>query len=299
MRRWLRRSTAWVTLRKTQKEGFATAFRRWRMWRRILTTPPLMTPTEGDTQVRLICYLFDYLPAIWSLKSFFRAAGVAYPLSIQIHGVVPTRVERTLRKHFPNARIVRQAEADRVVEGHLIQHGWTRLLEGRRANQYMQKLTDNVILTEFRHVITLDGDLLFFHRPTELMEFQGNHIFQQDQASTYLVKEAAGVPIAPRLNAGLMKFAPASISLARCNDYLADFPTYQGWLDQSLVALHASETNTANVLPPTYLISLDRHIDPDTLVVRHYAGPTRPMMTEEGMPWLIRHGFLDGAVIQS
>ncbi len=293
IREWLRRNNTWIMLRKTHREGFGTAYRRWLTWRKILRTAPVITETEGDTEVRLICYAFDYLCAIWSLKSFYRAAGVNLPLTIQIQGDAPPRVARTLLQHFPNARIVTQPEADAIVEKHLADHGWTRLLEGRRANQYMQKLTDNVILSRFHRVITLDGDLLFFHKPTELLEFSGNHIFQQDQASTYLVQEAAGVKIAPRLNAGLMKFVPSSISLARCNDYLADFPTYSGWLDQSLLALHAAETHTANMLPPTYLISLDRHVDPDTLVVRHYAGPTRSMMTEEGMPWLIQRGFLD------
>jgi len=293
MRDFLRRNNTWVMLRKAHREGFGHAFARWKTWRQILRTAPVHTDTGGDTEVRLICYLFDYLCAIWSLKSFYRAAGVTYPLSIQIQGNAPPRVARTLRKHFPNACIVTQQEADQRVEKHLTDHGWTRLLEGRRANQYMTKLVDNVILSGYKRVITLDGDLLFFRKPTELLEFNGNHIFQQDQASTYLVEQAAGVKIAPRLNAGLMKFAPASISLSRCNDYLADFPTYQGWLDQSLLALHASETGTANVLPPTYLISLDRHVDPATLVVRHYAGPTRGLMTEEGMPWLSERGFLD------
>jgi hypothetical protein len=87
---------------------------------------------------------------------------------------------------------------------------------------------DSVILSGFARVITLDGDLLFFRKPAELLESTGNHIFQQDQASTYLVEQAAGV-----------------------------------------------------------------HVDPATLVVRHYAGPTRALMTEEGMPWLSERGFLD------
>ncbi len=293
IREWLRRNNTWIMLRKAHREGFGNAYRRWLTWRKILKTAPVITETEGETEVRLICYLFDYLCAIWCLKSFYRAAGVQLPLTIQIQGNAPPHVARTLLQHFPKARIVTQPQADAIVEPHLIRHGWTRLLEGRRANQYMQKLTDNVILSGFERVIVLDADLLFFHKPTELLEFSGKHIFQRDIASTYLVEQAAGVKIAPRLNVGLMKFVPASISLARCNDYLADFPTYSGWLDQSLLALHAAETHTANILPPSYLISFDRHVDPDSLVVRHYAGPTRSLMTEEGMPWLMERGFLD------
>ena len=287
-----RRNQTWVMFRRAGREGYWRALRRWMLWRRILKTAPVATATEGSTEVRLMCYYLDYLCAIWALKSFYLTAGVTYPLSIQIHGRAPARVERTLRQHFPNARIVTQSEADHVVEKHLIDCGWTRLLEARRANQYMQKLTDNLILSGFPHILLLDSDVLFFRRPSELLEFQGDHIFQQDYESTYVIEKAAGVSVAPRLNAGIMKFRTASISLARCNDYLADFPNYNGWLEQTLLALHASETDTANILPPTYLISFERNIDPDTLVARHYAGPTRSLMTEEGMPWLIRHGFL-------
>jgi len=293
IRTLLRKNDAWITLRQSHREGFGRAWRRWRLWRSVLRTKPIGTRTEGDTEVRLICYRYDYLCAIWSLKSFYREAGVSYRLSIQIQGVAPPRVKRTLLAHFPNARIVEQREADQIVESALIGNGWTRLLEGRRTNQYMQKLTDNVILSKARRVITLDGDLLFFRKPVELLEFDGAHIFQQDLNSTYLVKEACGVKPGARLNAGLMAFRPDTVSLARCNDYLADFPTYHGWLDQTLFALHAGETGTANVLPSTYLISLERNVDPKTLVVRHYAGPSRPLMTEEGMPYLIRNGFLD------
>ena len=294
MRELLRRSNSWVMLRKARAEGFGRAFRRWRLWRQILDTAPLQTDTAGETEVRLMCYFFDYLCAIWSLKSFYRAAGVRYPLSIQIQGRAPARVRLTLERHFPNARIVSQQEADGRVNPQLEARGWLRLLEARRQNQYLQKLTDNVLLSGFRNVILLDSDVLFFRRPDELLDFTGRHIFQQDQASNYLVENAAGVTVAPRLNAGLMKFQPAHISLARCDEYLADFPTYQGWLEQTLLALYASETGTAQLLPATYLISFDRSIDPGTLVARHYAGPTRPLMTEEGMPWLIRNGLLNG-----
>ena len=287
-----RRSQTWVIFRRAGREGYLHAFRRWMLWRRILKTAPITTGTEGDTEVRLMCYYLDYLCAIWALKSFYRAAGVRYPLSIQIQGRAPARVERILRRHFPDARIVTQGAADSEVERHLVDCGWMRLLEARRANQYIQKLTDNVIMSGFPYILLLDSDVLFFRKPEELLAFEGDHIFQQDFESTYVIEKAAGVRVAPRLNAGIMKFRPASISLARCNAYLADFPKYEGWLEQTLLALHASETNTANILPPTYLISFDRNINPDTLVARHYAGPTRPLMTEEGMPWLIRHGFL-------
>ncbi len=274
------------------KEGLLKAFQRWRLWRKILKTPPVATGIEGDTEVRLMCYYLDYLCAIWALKSFYAASAATYPLTIQIQGQAAPKVERTLRHHFPNARIVKQAEADEAVEPYLTAHGYTNLLEARRVNQYTQKLTDNIILSAFKNILLLDSDVLFFNKPQELLNYEGPHIFQQDPESNYVVEQAKGITPAPRLNAGIMKFRRESINLARCNAYLEDFPNYQGWLEQTLLALHAAETNTADVLPESYLISFERNIDPNTLKARHYAGPTRPMLTEEGMPQLVRHGFL-------
>jgi hypothetical protein len=291
MRAWLRRNYAWVTLRRVQREGFLHAWRRWRLWTRILRTPPVVTrPAAGrePVEVHLLCYRNDYLCAIWALKSFYKHAAVDWPLTIHIQGEVPPRAARRLRAHFPQARIVPQREADSIVNRWLTQHGWQRLLAARAANPYMLKLTDYHILSSARRLIAFDSDVLFFERPAELLEFAGAHLFQRDPESTYLVSEISGVKAAPRLNVGIMSFLRESISLARCDRYLAHFPERAGWLEQTLYALHASETSTAECLPESYLISLAAGIDSSTLVARHYAGPSRPLLTEEGMPHVLK-----------
>jgi hypothetical protein len=69
----LRRNNTWVMLRKNHREGFRKAYSRWKTWRQILRTVPVQTDITGETEVWLICYLFNYLCAIYSLKSFYRA----------------------------------------------------------------------------------------------------------------------------------------------------------------------------------------------------------------------------------
>jgi hypothetical protein len=291
VRAWLRRNHAWVTFRRVQREGFPKAWRRWRLWTRILGTPAATTRVAGEgepVEVHLLCYRDDYLCAIWALKSFYKHAAVDWPLTIHIQGEAPARVGRRLRAHFPQARIVAQREADGIVNRHLARHGWQRLLSARAANHYMLKLTDYRILSGARRLITLDSDVLFFQRPAELLEFTGTHLFQRDPESTYLVPGIPGVRIAPRLNVGIMSFLRESISLARCDEYLGHFRERTGWLEQTLYALHASETGTATCLPDTYLISLEAGIDAGALVARHYAGPSRHLLTEEGMPYILR-----------
>ena len=293
MRSWLRRNHAWVTLRRVQREGFVRAWQRWRFWTRILQTPPVATRAaaghEPPVEVHLLCYRNDYLCAIWALKSFYREAMVDLPLVIHIQGEAPARVAQRLRKHFPGARIIPQPEADAIVNPWLASHGLHRLLSARAANHYMLKLTDYCILSTAHRLITLDSDVLFFERPAELLNFDGLHLFQRDPESTYLVAEIPGVQASPRVNVGIMSFVRENISLERCDQYLAHFSERAGWLEQTLYALHAGETGAGAYLPDTYLISLEQQIDPATLVARHYAGPSRPLLTSEGMPYLLKH----------
>jgi len=45
IREWLRRNNTWIMLRKTHREGFGNAYRRWRRWRKVLKTAPVITWT--------------------------------------------------------------------------------------------------------------------------------------------------------------------------------------------------------------------------------------------------------------
>lgn len=283
----LRRNHAWVTLRRVQREGFGAAWKRWRLWRQILDTAPLRTrvaqPGE-PVEVHLLCYRNDYLCAIWALKTFYRQAGVDYPLAIHIQGSAPARIARHLRQHFPDARVIPQAEADALVNPVLETRAWKQLLSARKSNPYILKLTDYLLLSPARRLITLDSDVLFFQHPGELLDYAGPHLFQRDLESTYLVAEAGGVQAAPRLNVGIMSFLRENISLERCEHYLGHFDQREGWLEQTLYALHAGETGAWDYLSDTYLISLSKDLDDTGLVARHYAGPSRPLLTSQGMP---------------
>ncbi len=284
----LRRNPHWVALRRLHREGFVRAFRRWRLWLRILQTAPVPTrpaASNEPVEVHLVCYRNDYLCAIWALKSFYTQAEVDWPLAIHLQGPMAARASARLRRHFPNARIIPQNQADAVVNPWLAERGLHRLLSARAQNPYMLKLTDYHVLSGAARLITLDSDVLFFQKPEELLAFRGRHLFQRDPESTYLVPGIPGLTIAPRLNVGIMSFLRAGISLPRCDEYLAHFEQRQGWLEQTLYALHASEIGDAECLPESYLISLEAGIDSRTLVARHYAGPGRPLLTSEGMPF--------------
>jgi len=294
MRDRLRRWPFWVDFRRWQSQGFEATYRRWRIYSKILKTPPVRTDrSPGDTELHLLCYRNDYLGALWTLKTFYRCARVSIPLVVHIQGEATQLMVRRLHHHFPDARLIPQAEADAIVIPRLQERGLTRLLAARAANHYTLKLTDFVLLGDAPNLLTLDSDILFFERPQAFLAPTEGHLFQRDPESTYVLDAATarsklGIELAPRINVGMMRFRRDSISLARCDGYLAAFSKLDGWLEQTLYALHASERGDAEYLPNEYLISLARGMDHSLLVARHYAGPSRNLLHEEGIPFLLR-----------
>lgn len=308
LRARLRQDRAWVALRRAQREGFLDALRRYRLWSKILSTPPVFTDEVKDgapVELHVLCYERDYLCAVWALKSFYHFAQARYPLVIHLQGRATGLMKSRLRRHFPSARVVTQGEADRVVEEWLAARGLTRLIEARRRNPFMLKLTDFVTTCRAVNLLTLDSDILFFRRPSELLAAAATSeplpfsLFQRDPASAYNISEERaraelGVRLAPRVNTGITLSARDGLDLARCDAFLAhaDVARSTGWIEQTLHALAASERGRVRYLPDSYLVSLEPHEDPSSLVARHYAGPSRALLTREGMTTLERSGFL-------
>jgi hypothetical protein len=300
LRAILRRNRSWVAFRQLQLEGWVHVWRRRKLWRCILDTPPVATDPAGPpvrVEVHLLCSYRDYLCAIWTLKSFYHFAGVSYPLVIHIQGAASPAVYRHLQTHFPQARVVLQSEANSIVEEFLSRHHLRRLAEARRVSPFMLKLIDFPVLSNADYLVTLDSDVLFFARPAELLEAAASPVhsrFQRDAASAYNITEAQaaselGIRMAPAINTGITLFPRRNLDLERCERYLAHPEVAQNttWIEQTLHALCASEQGLVEYLPASYLLSFEPALSLDALVARHYAGPTRLLMTDEGMPAIL------------
>jgi hypothetical protein len=298
----LRGNRHWVALRRAQREGLGNAWRRTRLWSRILDTPPVVTEpvSPGATvETHLLCSYQDYLTAIWALKSFYHFAGVSYALVIHIQGNVASRVVDRLHHHFPQARLVLRPEADRLVEQHLSAHGFNRVLAARRASPFMLKLTDFPILSDAHRILMLDSDVIFFAEPAELLRHASSAapvtVFQRDLASTYNIAEAEayakfGVRMAAAVNTGIALVPRQNVDFDRCEAFLAhpEVAKCTGWIEQTLYSLCASEKGKVAFLPESYLVSLDPLAILDGIVARHYAGLSRPLLTSEGMPLMLQ-----------
>ena len=237
--------------------------------------------------------------ALWALKTFYVTAGISYPLVVHLNGKMTGRALSRLRRHLPNARILEQQDIDGTVSGWLVSNNCPRLQQVRSTNGFMLKLVDVKLLSEAPRVLLLDSDVLFFRRPDELLRaVHGAHdgmLFQRDAGSTYNLtldeaRTELGIELAPRVNTGIMLFATNAVDLRRC-EALLEHPSVArqtGWIEQTLYALVASERDRVRYLPAEYLVSLEPEEHLASLVARHYAGPSRRYLTEEGLPFALQ-----------
>jgi len=242
---------------------------------------------------------------MWALKSFYHYSQVRYPLSIHLQGRVGSRLVARLRHHFPNAILIEQAEADSHVEQWLRERGYLRLLSARRAGALMMKVIDFILRCRASHLLAIDSDIIFLRRPEELLvaaqDPPDTDLFMLDPASSYNISESRalselGINLAPKVNTGLMLLPRDERRLTGCEQYLAqpEVARPSGFIEQTLHALYSSDQRGVGYWPATYYISAGNTVpELSELVCRHYAGPSRRFLTDEGIPALIEKGFLN------
>jgi hypothetical protein len=302
----LRHAYWWRVLRRIQAEGLVRAFQRWRQWSHVLATAPVRAdePGRSPVEVHLLCHRGDHLCAIWALKSLYRTSGVRWAAVIHVQGVCTAAMMRRFRRHVPDARLIPQDEADARVHGRLGDR-YPRLVEARRQSPFMMKLIDPVLLAQADRIVILDSDVLFFREPRELCAHVNGApadtwLFQRDPESTYNVtradaESAFGIRLPERVNSGIAVVPRALVDLDLCEQLLEhpDVRRPSGWIEQTLFALCAGARGRVEYLSPSYVISLERGLDYDEVTARHYAGPSRPLLTEEGMPYATLRGCLE------
>jgi hypothetical protein len=302
MRRWLRQRPGWIRFQELNREGWRRAWQRRRIQRLILNTPPVRTaPVDSSVrrvEVRVLTWRRDWVDLLWALKSFYHFARVDYPLYIHDGGLQNPQIDQ-LRHHFPSATMVAAPQADALLEAALRQRCWPRCLAYRRRNVSTRKLFDFFLLSTAEYVLSIDSDILFFRRPEELLPSTGNppNRYNRDAAYWYSLsldelQAACGIRPVPFINSGLSLVRRQSIDFARIEDWLAHPGLFANtWVtEQTLHALCAT-IDGVELLPETYQVGITAGLADDA-VCKHYPSPPRPLLYSEGMPRLLRQGFL-------
>jgi hypothetical protein len=245
----------------------------------------------------------DWLNLVWTLKSFYVASGRQYTLCIHDDGSLDDVALAQLARHFPLARLIRRADADRLMEKRLKRLPLSRRF--RQTNLLAPKILDFLAFLESDRMAVFDSDLLFFDAPTAYLrcienpDFRRN-TFNADASDVYTVDASAaraslGHDLIPRVNSGLGLVHRDSFPPTWIEEFLALPGITEGhfWrVEQTLYALCSSRYG-AELLPAEYTLSLDPGINGRPF--RHYVGAIRHLMYSEGIAWLHHTGFLHGA----
>jgi hypothetical protein len=303
LQQWLRKQVWWLRLRELEREGFLAALQRSRIQNRILDTPPLRTGSRGPVEVRVLTWRRDWVNLIWAVKSYYHFAGVDYPLVIHDGGLLPRQVPKLLA-HFPDAKFVPMAESNVRFPGELKARGFARSAEYRVINPTTRKVFDFFLDTNADYVVSIDSDIVFFDRPDELIvppDGLTKNRYNRDSAYWYSMtldelEAAFGVRPPPLINSGLSVIRRESIDFARIDGYLANPKLYENnWVTEQTLHALCSTVYGVEFLHDTYMVA-GGHVPPGIppgTICKHYPGGVREPLYSEGMPYLIRNGFLD------
>ncbi len=311
LRCWLRDRPMWVKFQAVNREGWGNAWRRWQVTPRVLASPPVRTrspdtSTAAPAEVHVLLWERDYLNGLWATKTFYAASGVDWPLYWHQGGPLSSRAVARLRKHFPDSRWIKAADADREVDAELGHRGLANCRTGRSKAFMLRKLIDPYLYGRADYLLLLDTDVLFFARPVELLdavaERAGVSLYNRDRGYWYnLTPDAArdryGIDLVPEINAGLGLVRRAGVDLPLLDRFLTDPDAFADpWLtEQTVQALLASKYGVRH-LPDTYGLSTDRGLstpDGSPLVCKHYPGHPRVHLYQEGMPHVLRSKLLE------
>jgi hypothetical protein len=259
---------------------------RWR----VLKTPPIYGLTDGSCEIHVLTCERDWVDLIWCLKSFFSVCDVRFRLCIHEDGSLQPAGLAALRDHFPEARVICRRESDERVGRMLRHHPRCDVL--RRSNNLSLKVFDFLAYLESDRLFLLDSDILFFRRPTVLLQRVTDRTYarnslNRDWGMGYSVEPQA---VQARLDFAFQSHINSGLGLIHKASY--DLDDFERWLEvpgilshphrieQTLVALASSKFGH-EFLPEEYDVRLEKTKPQE--IVKHYTGPIRHLMYGEGL----------------
>jgi hypothetical protein len=182
---------------------------------------------------------------------------------------------------FPCATWIARADADRLMASALAQYPVS--MQSRMRHLLMPKFFDIHQFAPHRKYIVLDSDVLFFAKPSEILDWVKSDDescwFNKDHGEAYALPSVEmeaqlGFKIWSPVNSGISLISKNAISLERTERFLQTFEPNcpePFFLEQTLFAINASAHGAGGFLPPAYEVTA-RGFRRRGGISRHYAG---------------------------
>jgi hypothetical protein len=286
--------------------GFRWAYNKVLFARNILKTKPIVCDKEGQLELHTLSCEEDLLNSLWALKTFYFFAELRPPLVIYDDGSLSEASLAAFAEHFPGCRIIRRDRFDRDME-HFLQPFPISLSYSRMRSFYCAlKLFGPMYYPHSEYILSLDSDVLFFRKPTEMLRHieNGTVFYNSDYQDAYsypvdLLKNRLKVEVGHKINSGLTYFAKRDFagSMDLVESYfemVAETSKSRGptsWHEQTATAMLLSKAG-AEPLSDEYQIS--RTPITDTTVSHHFVrGSSRANFYSAGLRRLKEARFIE------
>ncbi len=128
---------------------------------------------ESNFSVHMLCQEPDVAMVEWSIRSFLKHSGFSPRIVIHDDGTMTKRSAELLEKRIPNLQVLFKADARKALQAN---PGYTPLVRkfDEQGHKVSLQLIDCYLLSDTEKVMLLDGDVLFFKKPAEVIDFIEN-----------------------------------------------------------------------------------------------------------------------------
>jgi len=238
--------------------------------------------------------------ALWALKSFVFFSGVSPDIVVHDDGTLTAEDRELFARHLERCVVVERFEADRILHDALEGFPLCRRMRARPDFHCALKLFDPAFFSSHPMTLLLDSDVLFFRRPSELLEriSCGRPCFNSDYQDAYVaspeeVGVGMGIELIRRVNAGLVATRRSDLDLAFMEKYFELFasrPCDVNRHEQTLRAALLSRVG-AERLPDSYQIS-KTELGPSTVSHHFVTDGSRPGFFLRGVRKLRKSGMV-------
>lgn len=188
---------------------------------------------RDDISMHILCQDEDLYMIEWSVLSFLKHSGFCPRIIIHDDGSMSDKSVSVLENKFKNLKVLRKKEARELLKNSPhFKNNIKTFSEG--GHKVLIQLIDILLLSDSEKVILMDGDVLFFKKPHELISFvnggseydamvsrqNGGYdlMVKDDYADKYRIYENK----ASEMNPGLIAYKRGSVSFDKLEEFLGN-----------------------------------------------------------------------------